>query len=305
MRLVFMGTPDFAVPSLRALALHHEVSLVVTRPDAPRGRGKKLVPSPVKSAALELGVDVLETRRICADEVARVAQEQPDVICVAAYGAILPDELLAIPALGVVNVHASLLPRGRGAAPIQRAVLEGDELAGVSIMRIVHDLDAGPYCAQASLPIGEKPCAQVMAELAQLGAQKLVDALEGMQAHEIEWVEQDESKVTYAAKVEKAEMLLDPADDALVNKRRVQASLDAAPSRAKVAGRGVRVLEARVCDDCELKPGAVLVQKKRLLLGCANGSIEVLRVRPDGKREMPAIAWARGLRADALSWERA
>ena len=304
MRIVFMGTPDFAVPSLRAVAACHEVTLVVTRPDAARSRGKRLEPSPVKRAALELGIEVLEARRIGEDEVARVAQERPDVICVAAYGAILPDELLSVPTLDVVNVHASLLPQGRGAAPIQRAVLEGDELAGVSIMRIVHDLDAGPYCAQASLPIGEKPCVEVMAELAQLGGSKLVDALDNMQNNAVEWVDQDESAVTYAAKVQKAEMLLDPADDALTNKRRVQASLDAAPSRAKIAGRGVRVLDARVCDEPEPKAGFVLVQKNRVLLGCANGSIELLLIKPDGKREMPATAWARGLHGDSLSWER-
>ncbi|MEE1159639.1 MAG: methionyl-tRNA formyltransferase, partial [Atopobiaceae bacterium] len=120
MRVVFMGTPTFAVPSVRMLAAEHELSLVVTRPDAVRGRGKRLEPSPVKAAAMELGVPVLEARRIGADEIERVKSEAPEVICVAAYGAILPDELLAIPALGTVNVHASLLPHGRGAAPIQR-----------------------------------------------------------------------------------------------------------------------------------------------------------------------------------------
>ncbi|MEE0026857.1 MAG: methionyl-tRNA formyltransferase, partial [Atopobiaceae bacterium] len=155
MRVVFMGTPDFAVPSLQEISKAHEVTLVVTRPDAVRGRGKRLEPSPVKRAAQTLGIPVLEAKRLSAEDVERVAQERPDVICVAAYGAILSDELLAIPPLGVVNVHASLLPKGRGAAPIQRAVLEGDEVAGVSIMRIVHDLDAGPYCRQASIPVGE------------------------------------------------------------------------------------------------------------------------------------------------------
>lgn len=304
MRVVFMGTPEFAAPSLRALSEVHDVTLVVTRPDAVRGRGKRLEPSPVKSVALELGLPVLEAKRLSTEDVERIAQERPDVICVAAYGAILSDALLAIPPLGVVNVHASLLPKGRGAAPIQRAVLEGDEVAGVSIMRIVHDLDAGPYCRQASIAVGDKPCAQVMSELAQVGATELVAALEHMAQGTAEWTDQDESQVTYAAKVTKQEMLLDPADGALVNKRRVQASLDAAPARAIVAGRGVRVLAASVSDMAVVQ-GDVLAKKGHVFLGCADGSVELLQVKPDGKKEMAASAWASGLRGNDLTWERA
>lgn len=302
MRVVFMGTPSFAVPSLRALADSNDVALVVTRPDAVRGRGKRLEPSPVKSAALELGLPVLEARRMGTEEIAQVASAQPDVICVAAYGAILPDDLLAIPPFGTVNVHASLLPRGRGAAPIQRAVLEGDEFAGVSIMRIVHELDAGPYCRQASLAVGELGCAQVMDGLAELGAQELVEALDDMRAGTANWQEQDASLVTYAAKIDKTEMLLDPCDSALQNKRRAQASLDAAPARAIVAGKGVRVLKAQLSTD-SVPQGDVLVCKGRVFLGCADGSIELLRVKPDGKREMDASAWASGLRGQGLTWE--
>jgi methionyl-tRNA formyltransferase len=304
MRVVFMGTPDFAVPSLQEISQMHEVTLVVTRPDAVRGRGKRLEPSPVKRAAQTLGIPVLDAKRLSAEDVERVAQERPDVICVAAYGAILSDELLAIPPLGVVNVHASLLPKGRGAAPIQRAVLEGDEVAGVSIMRIVHDLDAGPYCRQASIPVGEKPCAQVMDELARAGASELVAALEQMEHGTAKWVEQDESLVTYAAKVTKAEMLLDPKDSARANKRRVQASLDAAPARAVVAGRGVRVMQALLAS-VPVEQGGVCAKKGHVYLGCADGAIEVLRVKPDGKKEMPASAWASGLRGNDLAWERA
>lgn len=304
MRIVFMGTPAFAVPSLRAVAAQHEVSLVVTRPDAVRGRGRRLQPSPVKEEGIRLGIDVLEASRIGADEVSRIAQERPDVICVAAYGAILPDELLRVPKLDIVNVHASLLPHGRGAAPIQRAVLNGDELAGVSIMRIVHDLDAGPYCSQASFPIGNKSCEEVMAQVAELGAGELVDALTRMAAGNADWVEQDESQASYAAKVQKAEMLLDPANDALTNMRRVQASLDTAPARAIVCGRGVRVMEACVCAQ-GVAQGEVLAKKGRVFLGCAKDSLEVLSVKPDGKRQMPASAWASGLRKGELRWEHA
>ena len=166
MRIIFMGTPDFAVPSLSLLAQRHEVTLVVTRPDAVRSRGKRLEPSPVKVKALELGIPVLECTRVTDDVLARLRAEEPDVICVVAFGCLLPDAVLELAPLGCVNVHGSLLPKWRGAAPIQRAVLEGDEHIGISIMRLVQKMDAGDYCRQASVELGEKGCAQVMDELA-------------------------------------------------------------------------------------------------------------------------------------------
>lgn len=302
MRIVFMGTPGFAVPSLRALAGAHDVRLVLTRPDAVRGRGKRLEPSAVKAAATELGIDVLETKRITDDVMSSIRAADPDVIVVAAFGCILPDAVLKAAPLGCVNVHASSLPRWRGAAPIQRAILSGDARAGVSIMRVVHDLDAGAYCRQADVEVGEKSCPQVMGELAELGARELLAALDQMADGTAVWVEQDESKVTYAKKVEKAEMLLDPAATALDNRRRVQTSLDAAPARMAVAGRGVRVLAARVAEEGAAR-GEVIVRHGRVIAGCADGAIELLRVKPDGKREMEASAWAAGLRQKQLAWE--
>lgn len=304
MRIVFMGTPDFAVPSLRALAQAHQVTLVLTRPDAVRGRGRKLVPSPVKAAALELGLPVLETTRVTPEVLDAIKGAAPELIAVAAFGCILPDSVLAMAPYGCVNVHASLLPRWRGAAPIQRAVLEGDEHAGVSIMQVVHELDAGDYCSQASVEVGEKDCATVMSELAQLGAQELLAVLPALVDGTVVWTSQDQAQVTYAAKVEKAEMLLDPADPAQRNVQRVRASLDAAPARLVVAGKGVRALAAHVSDEA-LEPGAVLARKGHVLLGCAEGTLELDRVKPDGKREMDASAWAAGLRGSDLTWERA
>lgn len=302
MRIVFMGTPEFAVPSLRALAGAHDVRLVLTRPDAVRGRGRRLEPSAVKAAATELGIDVLETKRITDDVMDAIRAAEPDVIVVAAFGCILPDAVLTAAPLGCVNVHASSLPRWRGAAPIQRAILSGDARAGVSIMRVVHDLDAGAYCRQADVEVGEKSCPQVMGELAELGARELLTALDQMADGTAEWVEQDESKVTYAKKIEKAEMLLDPAATALDNRRRVQTSLDAAPARMAAAGKGVRVLAARVVEE-GVAQGEVLVRHGRVIAGCADGAIELLRVKPDGKREMEASAWAAGLHQSQLAWE--
>ena len=304
MRVVFMGTPEFAVPSLTALAeAGHQIPLVFTRPDAVRGRGKKLVPSPVKQKAAELGIPVFETSRMTAEAKEALRVAAPDVICVVAYGCILPDDVLEAAPLGAVNVHASLLPRWRGAAPIQRSILAGEAQTGVSIMRVAHELDAGAWCAQAHVEIGEKGCGQVTSELAEAGAAALVESLPRLADGTVEWHEQDEAGVTFAAKVRKDEMRLDPADAVAVNARRVQASGDTAPARASVAGKGVRVMSTRVAEGQKLAPGQVVAQKKRVLLGCADGALEVLSVKPDGKKEMPAASWAAGLRGD-LTWER-
>lgn len=304
MRVLFMGTPNFAVPSLEALNKNFEVVAAVTRPDAVRGRGKKLVPSPVKVAAQEREIPVIETSRITPEVLAQLKDLAPDVICVAAYGALLPDSVMEI--APTVNVHGSLLPRWRGAAPIQRAILAGDERAGVSIMQVVHELDAGDYSLTGSVEIADKPAPLLMDELAQLGADLLVDALKSMEAGTLEWQAQDESLVTYAKKIAKQEMALDPALTAADNARKVQASMDAAPSRAVVAGKALRVMRARVSRQPEaVEPGRVALVHKALLLGCSDGALELLEVKPDGKREMDAAAWARGLHdVKNATWEK-
>lgn len=303
MRIVFMGTPEFACPSLSAVSKSHDVVRVVTRPDAVRGRGKRLEPSPVKALAGELGLAVTEASRMTPEVMDELRAAKADLCVVAAYGCILPDELLEMFPLGCVNVHASLLPRWRGAAPIQRAVLEGDELAGASIMRVVHELDAGAYCAQVSTAVAGKTSSELLDELGHLGAEALVEAIGRIADGTAVWTEQDELLVTYAHKIEKAEMRLDPADGALANVRRVLASTDAAPARCEVAGKGVRLMRAMTCDDA-VAAGEVLVSHGRVALGCADGALEVLDVKPDGKREMQASAWAAGLRADHLAWGR-
>lgn len=304
MRVLFMGTPNFAVPSLEALDKNFEVVAAVTRPDAVRGRGKKLVPSPVKVAAQEREIPVIETSRITPEVLAQLKDLAPDVICVAAYGALLPDSVMEI--APTVNVHGSLLPRWRGAAPIQRAILAGDERAGVSIMQVVHELDAGDYSLTGSVEIADKPAPLLMDELAQLGADLLVDALKAMEAGTLEWQAQDESLVTYAQKIAKQEMALDPALTVADNARKVQASMDAAPSRAVVAGKALRVMRARASRQPEaVEPGRVALVHKALLLGCSDGALELLEVKPDGKRAMDAAAWARGLHDVAnATWEK-
>ncbi len=306
MRIVFMGTPDFAVPSLEALAERHDVALVLTRPDAVRGRGRRLEPSPVKARALELGLPVLEAARMTPEALDALRAAAADVFCVAAYGCILPDEVLTMAPAGCVNVHASLLPRWRGAAPIQRAILAGDAETGVSIMRIGHGVDTGAYCAQARVTVGEKDAEELTAELARAGAALLAETLPAVVDGTAVWVEQDEALVTHAAKIAKAELMLDPADGARENALRVRAAGDTAPARCVVAGRGVRVCAARAAaGEKDVAPGAVAVARGRVRLGCADGALELLRVKPDGKREMEAAAWAAGLRGDGLAWGRA
>lgn len=305
MRIVFMGTPDFAVPSLRALAAAHDVALVLTRPDAVRSRGKKLEPSPVKAAALELGLPVLEAKRMEPEVVDALRAARADVFCVAAYGCILPDEVLTMAPLGCVNVHASLLPRWRGAAPIQRAILAGDAEAGVSIMRIGHGVDTGAYCAQASCSVAGKSADELTSELAELGAGLLLEVLPELSAGTVSWTEQDEALVTHAAKIQKAELRLDPAASAADNERRALASSDAAPARCMLAGKPVRVLAARVApvSGAVLAAGELAIQGGRVLLGCGEGALEVLELKPDGKRAMDAAAWAAGQRGAAVTWE--
>lgn len=234
----------------------------------------------------------------------RLHEAEADIFCVAAYGCILPDEVLHMAPLGIVNVHASLLPRWRGAAPIQRAILAGDERAGISIMRIGHGVDTGAYCAQASCSVAGKTADELTAELAQLGADLLCDTLPALADETAVWIEQDESLVTHAQKISKAEMRLDPQEGTLVNLRRVLASSDTAPARCVAAGKPVRIMRAEGTDGAApvCAAGELMCQGKRVYIGCSDGVLEVTSVKPDGKRQMDASAWAAGVHGDGLTW---
>ena len=297
MRIVFMGTPEFAVPSLLALAAsRHDLVGVFTRPDAVSGRGRALRPPAAKVAALQLGVAVLQPVSL-RDPAALDALErfEADILVVAAYGLILPREALLTTPHGAINVHASLLPRWRGAAPVQRAILAGDELTGVSIMRMEEGLDTGPYCAQESTTVGAKTAATLTAELGRLGAQELVANLSGIEAGTIEWVAQDPSLVTYADKVSKDDVAIHPSLGREEAARHVRASMPGAPCRVSVAARGVTLLDA-AARDLALEPGSVACTRSGILLGVADGAIEISRLKPDGKPAMEASAWSRGVR---------
>lgn len=322
MKVVFMGTPQLAAAVLEAVANAHEVVGVYTRPDAVRGRGKKLVASPVKQAALDRGIPVF-TPKTLGDEgaIAELRALRPDVICVAAYGCILPAEVLDIPPYGCLNVHTSLLPRWRGAAPMQRAILAHDAQVGVCIMRMEEGLDTGPFCRRVSLPLDELYLKDVERELAREGGVALVDALAAMEASagddiahvaELEWTTQASEDVTYAAKIDKGELDLDPREAATESCAKVRASDDAHPARTTLDGRRLTVERAHVANDeqardaCEgLQAGQAVFRAKRMLAMCADGPMELEQVKPDGKKSMDARAFAagiQGVKSKTLEW---
>jgi methionyl-tRNA formyltransferase len=302
---VFMGTPGFAVPSLRALAARHDVVAVYTRPDAISGRGSSLRATPVKLAAADLGIDILQPATLRDPAVVSELEIlHPDVLVVAAYGLILPPEVLAIPAKGALNVHASLLPRWRGAAPIERAILAGDERTGVSIMRMEEGLDTGPYCRVASTEIDDKSAAELEAELAHIGADALLAALDEVEAGTCTWTTQDAAGVTYAEKIGKAELLLAPAMESAPAYAAIRASSRRAPARLLLAGAEMTVAEAQR-SAVAAPAGEALCTSDGMLLGFSDGALLVTRVKPEGKPEMDASAFCRGAHlAPGTKWER-
>ena len=304
LRTIFMGTSDFAVAALKGLidCERTDVRAVFTRPDAVSGRGKKLLPSPVKVAAQEAGIEVFTPRDMRGSDVYdAVASISPDLIIVASYGCILPQEILDLPAIGCINIHASILPEHRGAAPIQRAILEGDEFAGVSLMLMTAGLDEGDFCAVARTEIGEKDYDALSAELAEMGAKLLIDNIDAISSGEAAWVAQDKTCATYAEKISKAEMLLSPELSAHDNLLRVRASSAQAPAKAVICGRPLTILAASApeadAELPELAPGAATLFRKKLYLACSDGLLQILRVKPDGKKEMDAAAFCAGINA--------
>ena len=303
MRILFMGTPDLAAKVLVPLSKAYDVVGVFTRPDAVRGRGKALVASPVKSAALELGLDVRTPETLKGADAAAIVDElAPDVICVVAYGAILPKSILEKPRYGCLNVHTSLLPRWRGAAPIQRAILAGDETTGVSIMKMEEGLDTGPFCAQQTVPVDKNSLEELEGLLASAGASLLIDSIAKLEDGSVSWREQPSEGVTYAEKIQKAEMKLEPTATASQNAARVRASSAAHPARTVIAGKTLTVISLAQADDevalqsCRgLESGQAVYSGKRLFLMASDLPLEVLQVKPDGKKSMDAKAFASGL----------
>ena len=308
MRVVFMGTPGFAVPSLQALVAQTEVVAVFTRPDAISGRGRHARRSPAADAALALGIPLFQPLSLRGgDAVADLVELAPDILVVAAYGLILPRAVLDVAPLGAVNVHASLLPRWRGAAPVQRAILAGDAEVGISIMRMEVGLDTGPYCLQAAMPVGDADAVTLTIRLAELGATALVEALPTIASGSARWTPQNEDCATYADKISKDDVKLSPDVTAELAVRRIRASSSAAPCRVSLAGRGVTLLEASLAVGNVVgspAPGSIGCYRKGVLLGVEDGAVLVTRLKPDGKSAMAASDWARGVRDLGVStWD--
>jgi methionyl-tRNA formyltransferase len=299
-RTVYLGTSDFAATVLRRLAdSPHKPSLVVTRPARPKGRGRSLQDPPVAEVANELGIPVFQPDSVNEpDAVARIQAENPEAICVCAFGAIVKDDILGMATN--FNVHPSLLPRWRGAAPVERAIAAGDEQTGVSIMALVEELDAGPICAQVTTPIAaEDTYGSIASQLSSAGSDLLVEALERAAGGTIEWTDQstltDQRPVTYAEKITREDRVLKPTSASAVELDRMVRALTPhiGAMFETTGGDPLRVEQARPAPD-EVAAGTVIEREGRLLVGTADGSLELLRVKPAGGKAMDAASFLRG-----------
>jgi len=294
MKIVFAGTPEFALPVLQVLLdSSHEVVAVYTRPDRPSGRGQRLTESPVKRLASGLAIPVCQPATFRDNGVqAALAAFRADLMIVVAYGLILPPALLAIPRLGCINVHASLLPRWRGAAPIQRAILAGDRETGVCLMQMEAGLDTGPVLASATCPIEpDETGGRLHDRLSVMGAQLLKENLDRIARGELEPRVQDDGQASYADKLEKAEAMIDWTLSAEQVARQVRAFNPWPVAETRYAGRQFRIWEARpVAMATKQPPGAVLFAGKAGIdVACGAGVLRILTVQLAGARQVSAI----------------
>ena len=309
MRLGFMGTPAFAVPSLRALVdAGHEICLVVTQPNRPAGRGRRVTPPPVKLAAQELKLPILQPEKVREPAmIAALRAAQPESIVVVAYGQLLPETILDLPSHGCINLHASLLPKYRGAAPIPWAIIRGETTTGVSIIRIEGRLDAGPLLLQQAEPIEPRDTAGTLGErLAVLGAELLCRALEQVGRGTAHAVPQDERLATYAPKLTPEDARLDWAREARALDSLIRGLLPEPGAVTRFGGRRVKVLEAIVEVARDGPPGTVLAidPGKGMLVATGRDGLCLTRVQPESRKAMGAVEFARGYRVrpgDAFS----
>jgi methionyl-tRNA formyltransferase len=299
MNAVFMGTSSFAVPALeRLVASPHVLLAVVTQPDRPQGRGRQIMPSAVKRAALAHGLPVLQPQR--AREAAFVAELTalaPDVIVVAAYGQLLPPALIVLPAYGCINVHASLLPKYRGAAPVNWALIRGERVTGVTIMRMDETLDTGPILLQAALEIAPADDAGTLQErLAQLGAETLLKALTGLACGTLQPIPQDHRQATYAPKLRKEDGRIRWAQPAEAVSNRIRGVTPWPGALTTHAGNPLRIWRATaVAQATEEPPGTVArLDRQGIWVATSDGYIVLQEVQPAGGRRMDAAAYARG-----------
>ena len=305
-RIVFMGTPEFAVPSLRALAAAgYRIAAVVSQPDRPQGRKRLLMPTPVKAAAEELGIPVLQPERVRRPEaVEAIAAHEPDLIVTAAYGQILPKPLLDLPRLGCINVHGSLLPKYRGGAPIQRAIMNGETVTGVTILYMAEGLDTGDMISRVEVPIGPDDTAGTMfAKLSEAGAGLLVRTLPDIVAGTARAVPQDDAEATYAPNLTREDERLDWSREAKRLHDQVRGLSPFAGGYTLLNGEVFKVWQCRpaeapgsAANAADARPGTIRAADGRLFVAAGDGWLELLQVQPAGKKAMPAAEWLKGMR---------
>lgn len=304
MKIVFMGTPDFAVPSLKALvASGHEVACVVTRPDRPRGRKLVLTPPPVKEIALDHGIKVLQPKRAAASEfIEEIESLMPDLLAVVAYGKILKNNLLDIPKYGCVNVHASLLPKYRGASPIQHAIMAGERTTGVTTMFIDEGMDTGDIILQREVPIADEDTSLTMwKRLSDIGAELLLDTVELIARGKVEPVKQNDTLATYAPMLKKEEGEIEWSLPAEVIRNRIRGMQPwpGAYTHSTLKGRRtmLKLLCGKVLPDLSGEPGSVIEAGARgLVVGTGEGALLIERLQAGGGRPMYAAEFLRGHR---------
>ena len=301
MRIVFAGTPDVAVPSLNALvASTHEVLAVVTRPDAPSGRGKKLTASPVAQRAAELGIETLKPQRPREEDfIHRLTELAPDCCPVVAYGALLPQRLLDIPTHGWVNLHFSVLPAWRGAAPVQHAVLAGDSTTGATTFQLVLELDAGPTYGSITEPISATDTAgELLQRLAVRGADLLVRTLDDIQRGvEPQPQPEGEAAVSYASKISVEDARIDWTQPADVIDRLIRGCSPAPGAWTTFRGERFKINSAQIAAQ-PLDPGRLEITKKSVQVGTGTRALQLGQVQAQGKKPMTAPDWARGITGD-------
>lgn len=298
MNIIFAGTPDFAVPSLQAL-LHAGINVVAvySQPDRPAGRGKKIKPGPVKAAAIEANIPVNQPQNFKDPaEIEKLAAFQPDAMIVVAYGLMLPAAILQIPRLGCLNVHASLLPRWRGAAPIQRAIEAGDEQTGITIMQMDAGLDTGNILSTKVLKISASENAgQLHALLASAGGKLLVDTLQQLDAGALQSTPQDNSLATYAKKLEKSEAVIDWRQPADVITRKINAFNPWPMASTTWHGKRLRIWNATVCQCKDSAPGTILVTNADgIQVAAGEGCVNIQKLQSAGGKPLPAKNFLNG-----------
>ncbi len=299
LRVVFMGTPEFAVPSLKRLVEEgYNVKLVITQPDKPAGRGRKLTPPPVKVTAEKLGIPVYQPEKIKENEELRKILEDlnPDLIVVAAYGKILPDWLINLPRFGTINVHASLLPKYRGASPIQWALLNGEKETGVTIMKVIPELDAGDIISQRRVKIEKEDNAQTLHDkLSRIGADLLVETIPLYVSGELKPVPQNSEEATYCPQIKKEMGEIDWKRSAEEIFNQVRAFTPWPSAYTTYRGKRIKILKVRPVEGSG-SPGEIIKADSELIIATGKNALRVEKLKPEGKREISGEEFIRGYR---------